>query len=196
MKKKLPTVHARTRQEWREWLHEHHRTVSEIWLVFDKQHTGRACIEYEDSIEEALCFGWVDSLVKRLDDERFARKFTPRKPDSAWSAINRARYARVKARGLLTAAGIERPPTAREAKAPAPPAAAVAASKDASALPADIKKAFKANAKAWATFEQLSPFHRRRYVGWIEFAKRPETRAKRLQEAVALLAAGQKLGLK
>jgi uncharacterized protein YdeI (YjbR/CyaY-like superfamily) len=196
MAKTRPTLACRTRQEWRDWLQAHHRTVSEIWLVFDKRHTGRSCVAYEDAVEEALCFGWIDSLVARLDDARYVRKFTPRTAESKWSAINRARYARVKARGLLTDAGIARPPTSRLAVPPEAPAAAIAAAKDPSALPAYIKKALKANATAWANFERLSPSYRRRYIGWIEYAKRQETREKRLQEVVAVLAAGRKLGLK
>ena len=190
--RKLATTRAGTRQDWRNWLQTHHRTVSEIWLLFDKAHTGRRCIDYEDSIEEALCFGWVDSLITRIDDDTFARKFTPRKPDSRWSAINRRRYAKVQEAGLLTDAGRERPPTARTAVAPAKmPFPSTPAT-----LPADIKKAFKSMPGAWATFEGLAPSHQRHYVGWISIAKRPETRQKRIQEAVALLAKGQKLGLK
>jgi uncharacterized protein YdeI (YjbR/CyaY-like superfamily) len=198
--KKLATVACRTRQDWRAWLQANHRTVTEIWLVFDKQHTGRSGVEYEDAVEEALCFGWIDSLVRRLDDARYARKFTPRTAESAWSAINRARYARVKARGLLTEAGLQRPPTARTADPTLPDrvqaAAAAAASGGTTGLAPDIRKALKADATAWTNFERLAPSHRRQYIIWIEMAKRPETRAKRLQEAVARLAAGQKLGLK
>jgi uncharacterized protein YdeI (YjbR/CyaY-like superfamily) len=198
---KRATVTCRTRQDWRDWLQKHHRTASEIWLVFDKAHTGRTCVGYEESVEEALCFGWVDSLIAKLDDDRFARKFTPRTADSKWSAINKARYARVKKAGLLTEAGLARPPKGPDAVAPPFPAkvlasGAAAAAGDVSSLPADIKKAFKANGSAWANFERLSPSHRRRYIIWIEMAKRPETRTKRLTEAVALLTSGQKLGLK
>ena len=191
--KERATVRARTRREWRDWLASHHDTVAEIWLVFDRQHTGRSCVAYEDAVEEALCFGWVDSLITRLDDERYARKFTPRKPDSKWSTINRKRYARMKEQGLLAEAGIARPPTARSGDAPPRPAEA-----DAWAVkpPAYIERAFKANAAAWKTFTGLAPSHRRHYVGWIAIAKRPETREKRLREAIGLLAKGQKLGLK
>ena len=86
---------VRTIEEWRDWLAEHHASESEVWLVFHKLHTGVASIEYKDALDEALCFGWVDSLVKRLDDRRFARKFTPRKPESRWSDVNRQRYVEV-----------------------------------------------------------------------------------------------------
>jgi len=83
--KPFKTLEIATRRQWRTWLDKHHDSQVEIWLVFSKQHTGQKGIEYTDALEEALCFGWVDSLVKRLDDERFARKFTPRKADSRWS---------------------------------------------------------------------------------------------------------------
>src|SRR6185369_13529891 len=87
------TVDIRSRKAWRAWLESNHSSVAEVWLVFHKRHTGTLAVEYEDAVEEALCFGWVDSLVRRLDADRFARKFTPRKSDSVWSESNRRRYA-------------------------------------------------------------------------------------------------------
>ena len=95
------TLYVAKRKDWRDWLKKHYKTEKEIWLVYYKKATGKPRIEYNDAVEEALCFGWIDSLIKRLDDDRYARKFTPRKPDSRWSTINRRRYARVAARGLL-----------------------------------------------------------------------------------------------
>jgi uncharacterized protein YdeI (YjbR/CyaY-like superfamily) len=185
--KSYKTLDVRSRGEWRSWLQEHHDTAAEIWLVFHKRHTAQACISYDDAVEEALCFGWVDSLIKRLDDDRYARKFTPRKPDAMWSTINRERYADLEARGLLAAPGLKRPPTSRSGDAPRP---------SISVIPAYIERGFKANARAWANFEQLAPSHRRNYIAWIDSAKREETKEKRLREAIGLLAAGQKLGLK
>ena len=81
----MKTFLAKTVDQWRDWLDEHHASESEVWLVFYKRHTGVASIDYKDALDEALCFGWVDSLVKRLDDRRYARKFTPRRADSRWS---------------------------------------------------------------------------------------------------------------
>jgi len=95
--KDLKTFEAGSLEEWRAWLAAHHASKTEVWLIFHKRDTGRASIAYEDAIDEALCFGWVDSLVKRLDDARYARKFTPRKPDSRWSTVNRNRFAQLKA---------------------------------------------------------------------------------------------------
>jgi uncharacterized protein YdeI (YjbR/CyaY-like superfamily) len=140
--KAIATLDVRSRAEWRAWLRGHHDSVAEIWLVFHKRHTRKKSVPYEDAIEEALCFGWVDSLVRRLDERRYARKFTPRRPDSRWSKINLRRYA------------------------------------------------------AWATFERLAPSYRRDSVGWLDTGKKAATNQTRLREAIELLAAGAKLGLK
>jgi uncharacterized protein YdeI (YjbR/CyaY-like superfamily) len=188
--KRLQTLDVRTRAQWRKWLRQHHRSESDVWLVFHKRHTGKGSVAYEDAVEEALCFGWVDSLIRRLDDDRYARKFTPRKPESRWSAINRRRYAKVEASGLLEQAGRERAPTAGSAYPPRPPRPPRVA------LPPYIETALRRNARAWTEFEKLAPSYRRQYVGWIDSAKKEETKAKRLAEAIRMLAAGEKLGLK
>ena len=185
----MKTFHARNTNEWRQWLAAHHDSESEVWLIFHKQHTGMASIAYQDALDEALCFGWVDSLVKRLDDRRFARKFTPRRADSRWSAINRKRYAALQASGRLQPAGILRAPTDRSSTSP--PRFKMPAK-----LPPYIQTALRKRPAALRHFETLAPSHRRRFVGWIESAKRAETKARRLQEAIRLLAGGKELGLK
>ena len=106
MSTELMNLEVRNRQQWRAWLGKHHVSSPGVWLVFYKDHTRVKSIPYEDSVREALCFGWIDSLVKRLDDDRYARKFTPRKPTSKWSEINRKRWADLKAAGMLTSAGL------------------------------------------------------------------------------------------
>jgi uncharacterized protein YdeI (YjbR/CyaY-like superfamily) len=186
--KAIATLDVHTRAAWHAWLEKHHGSASEIWLVFHKQHTGAPGVGYEDSIEEALCFGWVDSLVRRLDDDRYARKFTPRKPGSAWSVINRRRYASLAQRGLLQEAGRVNAPGTKVAIAP--PRGAWAT------LPKYIERALKESGAAWRHFEQLAPSYRRKYIGWIDSAKRDDTKERRLREAVGLLAKGKKLGLK
>ena len=179
----MPSLEA-----WRKWLARHHDSESEIWLVFHKAHTGRPTIAYEDAVDEALCFGWIDSLIKRLDDARYARKFTPRKPDSRWSTVNRKRYAALKASGRLMPAGVNRPPTAKSGDAPRPTSA--------SGVPPYIETALRKHPAAWKFFESLAPSHRRLYIAWIDSAKKEETKLKRLQEAIQKLAGSQKLGLK
>ena len=185
--KALNTLDVRTLPAWRTWLVSHYDSVSEVWLVFQKRHTGRTSIAYLDALDEALCFGWIDSLVKRLDDERYARKFTPRKPDSRWSAINRRRYAALKASGRLMPPGLKRPPTDRhyEPHRPTPPR-----------VPGYIREAIKKRPAAWKYFVALAPSHRRMYIGWIDSAKQHATKERRLHQALDLLAAGRRLGLK
>jgi len=182
----LTTLHLRSRRQWRAWLAKHHASSPGIWLVFYKAHTGVKSIRHEDTVREALCFGWIDSLIKRLDDDRYALKVTPRQPASKWSDVNRKRWTELAAAGLLTSAGLAAAPTNnRYAPRPVVPE-----------LPVYIAKALKANARAWAFFRELAPTHRRNFVVWIHTAKRPETRAARIRESIGLLAAGKKLGLK
>jgi uncharacterized protein YdeI (YjbR/CyaY-like superfamily) len=182
----LPTLDVRSRQRWRTWLKKHHAQSPGVWLVFYKDHTGVKSIPYDVSVREALCFGWVDSLVKRLDDERYARKFTPRTSTSKWSDSNRKRWAELAAAGLLAEAGMAAAPT-DNSYTPRP---------SIPDLPAYIAKALKSNPKAWRFFQELAPTYRRHFVGWIHIAKRTETREKRIRESIALLAAGKKLGLR
>jgi uncharacterized protein YdeI (YjbR/CyaY-like superfamily) len=186
MTAELMTLEIRSRQQWRTWLGKHHASSAGVWLVFFKDHTGVKSIPYEDSVLEALCFGWIDSLIKRLDDERYVRKFTPRKPASKWSESNRTRWAALESAGLLTAAG----------RAAAPTGNTYAARQAIPELPPYIERALKPNPKAWRFFQELAPTYRRHFVGWIHTARQPETREKRIRESIALLAAGRKLGLK
>src|SRR3954449_6643961 len=102
----LELLEVRSRHSWRRWLARHQSTSRGVWVVFYKAHTGAKSMPYEDFVREALCFGWIDSLVKRLDDDRFAIKVTPRTPESKWSEINRRRWNQLKADGLLAAPGL------------------------------------------------------------------------------------------
>jgi uncharacterized protein YdeI (YjbR/CyaY-like superfamily) len=179
----MQTAELETREKWRTWLRRNHASISEIWLIFRKN--GAPTLAYEDAICEALCWGWVDSLIKRLDDDRYARKFTPRKPDSRWSTLNRRRYEAMKKEGLLQKPGLDRPPTDRDGDAP-----------KFAGVPAYIEKTLQTNPRAWAEFQRIPPSHKRVYIGWIDSAKKDETKQKRLGEAIERLSTGQKLGLK
>jgi uncharacterized protein YdeI (YjbR/CyaY-like superfamily) len=186
MTAELTTSHVTSRRQWRAWLAKHHTSSPGIWLVFYKAHTRVKSISYEDMVREALCFGWIDSLIKRLDDNRYAFKVTPRRPTSKWSEINRKRWVELKAAGLLTSAGLAAAPTNKTyASRPVIPD-----------LPVYIAKALRANSRAWKFFRELAPAYRRHFVVWIHIAKRPDTRARRIRESISLLAAGKKLGLK
>jgi uncharacterized protein YdeI (YjbR/CyaY-like superfamily) len=182
----LSILDIRSQTDWRAWLRRHHDASPGVWLVFHKEHTGVPAVDREEAAREALCFGWIDSLIKRLDADRYAIKFTPRKPTSKWSDVNRTRWAELKDAGRLAAPGLAAAPTDnRYAPRPKVPI-----------LPAYIAKAFKANAKAWRFFQELAPGYRRHFVVWIHVAKREETRQQRIRESIALLSAGKKLGLK
>ncbi|MCA1838013.1 MAG: YdeI/OmpD-associated family protein [Actinobacteria bacterium] len=182
----LITLDLRMRADWRRWLAKHHASSPGIWLLRHKQHTGVESMPYEDLVREALCFGWVDSLIKRMDDNCYAIKVTPRQPSSKWSDLNRKRWKQLKTAGLLAAPGLAAAPTANTyAPKPSIPE-----------LPAYIAKAFRTNPEAWRFFQTLSARNRRDFVVWIHTAKRPETRQRRIRDSLELLSAGKKLGLK
>lgn len=181
------------REAWRAWLGRHHETVREVWLVFWKKHTRRRCLSYEEAVQEALCFGWIDSVITRLDEDRYAQKMTPRTDRARWSESNRRRLRTLLAAGRVTEAGLaavdpgvlaslDRP---EPAPRPAPPE-----------LSPDLAAALEANPCAHGEFLRLPPSHRKRYVGWIMSAAREDTRRRRLAEAMELLARGERLGLK
>ena len=188
----MKEIYIKTRDEWRKWLEKNHVRSSGVWLIFYRKESGKPALEYDASVEEALCFGWIDSIIKKLDDERYVRKFTPRKPDSRWSELNKSRVEKLMKQGLMTGPGIA---MVEEAK--------IAGSWEASGrpdisleVPPELERAMVKNKKAKACFDQLAPSYRKQYIWWISTAKRQETREKRLSEAIILLEQGKKLGLK
>jgi uncharacterized protein YdeI (YjbR/CyaY-like superfamily) len=184
----MKTFDPQTLQRWRKWLADHHDSESEVWVIFHKQHTGKPSVAYLDALDEALCYGWIDSLVRRLDEDRYARKFTPRKPKSKWSAINRNRYANLEKAGRLKAAGKARSPAVcgRYDSRPTVP----------EKCPPHIAKGLKASPAAWSFFKTLTPREQRLCWGWIFLAKQEETKQRRMSEVIRLLEKKQKLGLK
>jgi uncharacterized protein YdeI (YjbR/CyaY-like superfamily) len=187
----MKTLHINGRGEWRAWLQANGGREKEIWLVFFKKHTGKARLEYDDAVEEALCFGWIDSIIRRLDDGRYARKFTPRNPGSNWSDLNTARAKKMIAAGRMTPAGSALIDPGKLRRRPAKPKATADGNP-----PAYFIAALDSDPKARAFFSGLAPSFRRLYVRWVDNAKREETRQRRLAEAIAILRAGRKLGMK
>ena len=186
-------VHLTRRREWRQWLKRHHASKDGIWLVFNKKDSGLKRLPYEDAVEEALCYGWVDSLIRRIDEKRYARKFTPRRRGSRWSLLNRRRVARLIKEGRMTAAGLSvldfsLAPRKMDIRTnvPRPPLRP----------PGFLTRALKDNGKAWTNFKAMAPSYRRLYIRWITAAKKEETRTRRLRESVERLSRNQKLGLK
>lgn len=187
-----PRVFASDRKTWRAWLAENHASVSEAWLVYYKKHTGKPSVGYLDSVREALCFGWIDGLKKRIDDETYAHRFTPRKPRSKWSPQNIRLAKELIELGLMTEAGL----SAFEQRVNYDEEVLEKIRADEIDLSEETETALRANQKAWENFEHLAPGYRKQYVAWLQTAKRPETRKKRLEEAIRLLEANRKLGMK
>ena len=188
----MKQVYVKTRAEWRKWLIRNHEKSTGIWLVFYKKHTGKPSLEYDAAVEEALCFGWIDSIIKKINDEKYVRKFTPRKPNSRWSELNKKRIAKLTRQGLMTKAGIAIVTSAKESglwDKPDRPTISLE-------VPKELAAALAKNKKAKTFFETLAPTYRKHFIGWISTAKREETKKRRVKESIALLKQGKKLGLK
>jgi uncharacterized protein YdeI (YjbR/CyaY-like superfamily) len=185
-------LHVTNRNDWRAWLEKNHDAAKEVWLIYYKKHAGKPGILYEASVEEALCFGWVDSIIKRLDDDRCARKFTPRKGASAWSESNKKRAEKMIRKGRMTEVGMAKIIEARERGE----WSRVREVSKELVVPSFIQKALAKNEKAHAFFGTLADTYKRQIVSWVSSAKREETKARRLTEVISLLEKSQKLGLK
>ncbi|MGB9977740.1 YdeI/OmpD-associated family protein [Methanobacterium sp.] len=179
--------YARDRKEWRKWLEKNHDTSQGVWLIYHKKCSDEPCVSYDEAVEEALSFGWIDSKVNKLDDERYMQVFTPRKPKSIWSKLNKQRVQKVIEKGLMTHAGLEKIDTAK---------------KDGSwyfmedidnlIVPDDLKEYLNKNSSAKTNFETYSDSVKKQILFWIKSAKRPETRMKRIEKAVILAAENKK----
>lgn len=186
------TIYCATEADWRSWLKANHTRTNAIWLLFLKGHDHDQSLTYSDALDDALCFGWIDSLIKRIDDERYARKFSRRRAKSKWSAENRKRIGRLQQSGLMDAAGIAVVDAARIDGSWEAPDRPVIREEARLALEA----ALEGNATAGAQFGRLPPSHKREYLAWISSAKRAETQQRRIRKAVTMLEAGKRLGMK
>ena len=180
----------RDRAAWRGWLEKNHDKASELWLVYYKKHTGKRSVTYQEALDEALCYGWIDSTVNTIDDERYRQRWTPRKPRSGWSARNKQRIAELIDAGKMAAPGLARIEAAKENGS-----WSQLDKVDAGETPEVLARALTRNKKARLFYEQLAPSARKQYIWWIASAKRDETREQRLKETVRRLAAGIKPGI-
>jgi uncharacterized protein YdeI (YjbR/CyaY-like superfamily) len=176
------TLYVTSRREWRAWLKKHHKSEPEVWLVYYKKHSGKPRITYNDAVEEALCFGWIDSTVNTLDADRFAQRFSPRKPKSKYSQANKERLrALAKQRKLM-------PEVLASAQA-------IIAEEGQFQIPVDIITAIKASPRAWRFFKSFSPAYVRIRISFIEGArKRPEEFRKRLRYFIRMTEKGKQFG--
>ncbi|MFH0816688.1 MAG: YdeI/OmpD-associated family protein [Methanobacteriota archaeon] len=182
----MDELHFPTRAAFRAWLSKNHSKSKGFWMIFYKVGTGKPQVRYDDAVEEALCFGWIDSIIKGVDGEKFLRKFTPRSNPTNWSPSNVERARKMIAEGKMTKHGLAVfKPGKAGADRPLPSAE----------MTPETKRAFR-DAGVIRAFERLPPSHRRRYLTWLNDAKRPETRERRLREVVEALRNGEALGLK
>lgn len=191
---KPKTLYVKDRDEWRRWLEKNHLREKEIWLVYYKKHADKPTIPYDDAVEEALCFGWIDSLVKRVDDEKYMQKYTPRNEKSIWSKINKRRAAKMIEHGRMTDFGLKKIEAAK--KSDEWSRASSISERPSAEVPEDLKRALDRNKKAKQNFFNFAPSYQKQYIWWILSAKRDETRAKRIKETVDAAAKNRKPGLK
>lgn len=188
----MKTLYVANRKAWRSWLAKHHNKEMELWLVYYKRHTGKSSVAYADSVEEAICFGWIDGLKRKIDDARYAIRFTPRGTDSKWSPLNIEIAKRLIKQDKMKKAGL----TKYKNRVTYGKEILRAKSAKVTPVPSYMKSFLMTNKKAWENFSSLAPSYKRQYVWWVASAKREETRQRRLEEAIKLLEKNQKLGMK
>ena len=179
--KEVKTFCPASTQQWKEWLQEYHDKEKSVWLIFYKNKSNNPTITWSEAVDEALCFGWIDSIAKPIDDEKFMRFFSRRKGNSAWSAVNKEKVQRLIVQGLMTQAGFERIDTAKQNGS-----WTILDDVEALIIPADLEKEFQAKQNAKSYFLSLSKSDKKNILQWLVLAKRPETRQKRVTEIVEL----------
>jgi uncharacterized protein YdeI (YjbR/CyaY-like superfamily) len=182
-------VYFKNRAEWRRWLERHHDKRTEIWLIHYRKHYKKPGVRLEEAVEEALCFGWIDGQLKKLDDERFRLRYSPRKPKSPWSRLNREKAENLIRSGRMTAAGLAR---IEEAKKLGLWQRAYT-NKARARVPSDLKAALLKNRKAWDNFQKFANTYRNMYIGWVVSARTEETREKRIDRVVERASKNKKL---
>lgn len=189
------SFYPKTRSQWRKWLAKNHKSSPGIWMIYYKTQTGKRAFSMAVAVEEALCFGWIDSVARKLDDERTLQKFTPRKPKSIWSKLNKARVEKLIINHQMTDAGLAAMEKAKkngswdtlnESDYHA----------DTNSLPPDLEKALNRNKAALENFNAFPASYRRRFLFWIDSAKQSETRKQRVKQTFLMAKANKKPGIK
>jgi uncharacterized protein YdeI (YjbR/CyaY-like superfamily) len=182
-----PRYHAKDRAAWRRWLQRNHDEREVVHLVFYRKATGKPCPTYDEAVREALCFGWVDGIKRKIDDERYSYRFTPRRAKSKWSETNKRRVAELEAEGKMRPAGRAAVAEAKRNGAwHAPPRA------DGKKTPPELAAALRRSKKARSLYDALAPSHRKQWNLWVAEAKKPETRERRAAKALEALPRGAK----
>ncbi|MEN8152773.1 MAG: YdeI/OmpD-associated family protein [Acidobacteriota bacterium] len=187
-----PLLYFNNRKEWHNWLEKNHNKSDGIWLLYYKKHTGKPRIPYDDAVEEAICFGWIDSTVKRLDEEKYCQKFTPRRKGSIWSYLNKKRVEKLSSLGLIRQPGLDKINEAKKSgmwdrKYPS------------QVIPEhspELADALDRHRLAKENFEKLAPSKKKMMIAWIGSAKKDETKERRIREVLDILKSGKELGMK
>jgi uncharacterized protein YdeI (YjbR/CyaY-like superfamily) len=175
------TFYAKNRREWRAWLAKHHKTAREIWLIYYKKESGKPRVPYNDAVEEALCYGWIDSILKPIDKKKYAQRYSPRKKTSRLSDMNRERVRRLIKSGRMTKAGL---------------AAIEHTGKGPAKLPADILKRLQRDPTTWRNFQRFPASYKRIRIGWIAAARhRREAFDQRLRYFLKMTAQNKRFGM-
>ena len=171
------------RDAWRAWLEQNHAIEKEAWLVHYKKHARKPGISYEDAVEEALCFGWIDGMLRTIDDERYALRYSPRRKNAIWSESNKKRAEQMMTLGLMTQAGLAKVRQAKESGE-----WDKATLREMLEFPHDLEKSLAVNKEAERNFQRLTPSRRKQLIWWVMGAKRKETREQRVKEIARLVA--------
>lgn len=176
----MKTVYCKNRDEWRAWLEQNHAIEKDIWLIYYKKHTKKETIFYSEAVDEALCFGWIDSTAKTIDDETYMQRYSPRKAKSVWSLVNKNKVKRLFEEKKMTQAGIL---TVKMAKENGQWEKAYSL-KDKVEMPIELEQALKSNQLAFENFYKFSQSNQQNYIRWVVKAKRAETIRKRIDAVV------------
>jgi len=185
------SLHFKNRNEWRKWLEINHKNIKEVWLIHYKKPSNKKSINHFEAVEEALCFGWIDSKLKKIDEERFILRYSPRKQKSVWSKINKEKAEELITSGKMTKSGLEKIKDAK--KQGLWDTAYTNLVKD--RLPSDLKNSLMQNKTAWINFQKFANSYRNMYIGWVKGAKTQETRKRRISEVVKRAAKNKKPGI-
>ena len=173
-------LYFKNSREWRKWLEMNYDRENEAWLIHYKKRSGKSGVSYSEALDEALCFGWIDSRLKRIDEERFVLKYSPRKSKSVWSKVNKERAERLIEAGRMTDAGLAKIEEAKERGL----WDTAYTNKVRERMPSDLKKALLTDKNVWNNFQGFANSYRNMYIGWVKSAKTEETRNRRIAEVV------------
>lgn len=185
-------LHFEDREAWRQWLSKNHGRPNGFWMLINKKGSKGRSVSYEEAVQEALCFGWIDSVVNRIDEDQFMQWYSPRRPNSIWSAKNIARAKAMIEAGLMTEAGLAKLP--KDLASYKPDQSTIP--EDSYIIPMELAQGLENDPLAKRNYDRMTKSNQKRYHLWINMAKRPETRERRVRETMQLLREGKALGLK